>query len=120
MGSNMFGFRLKVSSVDCISTLVGDIYQSFQDKLFLNALFLDIKSAFNRVHIPTLKQILRELGIPEHFSIFILKLMSPRKLDFRTNSPQSISRTTYKGLPQGSSLTPTLFNLYNYVDINKN
>jgi len=48
----MFGFRHNTGAIDCVETLVADIYFAFIRKEHLNALFIDIKSAFPSVHIP--------------------------------------------------------------------
>lgn len=46
----------------------------------------------------------------DHFTHYILLFMSPRRIIF-TSSLLSISLITYRGLPQRSSSSPTLFNL---------
>ena len=98
--------------MDCVSTLVSDIYQAFTDKCHLNALFLDIHSAFPSVSLPVLWYSLTKLGIPLHCSSFILSLMSPQTFIFSHSNYSPLTRTNYVGLPQGSSLSPILFNIY--------
>jgi hypothetical protein len=51
------------------------------------------------------------LHLPSHFIRYVLSLMAPRQMFF-TSSSLFTTRVAYKGLPQGSSLSPTLFNLY--------
>lgn len=44
----MFGFWKWIGTVDCLLLSdVGSIYQSFCDKEFLSAMFVDIKGAYN-------------------------------------------------------------------------
>jgi len=50
---NMFGFRQNKWAIDCVETLVADIYLAFIKKEYLSALFIDIISAFPSVYIPT-------------------------------------------------------------------
>jgi len=78
----MFGFRQNTGAIDCVETLVADIYLAFVRKEYLNALFIDIKYAFPSVHIPTLMKIMIEIGIPTPVPHFIGKLMTPLTLHF--------------------------------------
>ena len=63
--------------IDCVTTLVSDRNQASLDWHHLNAVFLNIRSAFRSVSLPILKQTIINLNIPLNFSSFILKLMSP-------------------------------------------
>jgi len=39
--------------MECLSTFIGNIYHSFNDKRFFVATFVDIQGAFDSVNIPT-------------------------------------------------------------------
>lgn len=106
-----YAFRTDSNSLDCVSRLTSSIYQAYNSKQFLNAAFLDISAAFDRVHIPTLISSLIQLSIPQRFIQYIVSLFSVRTLIF-SSGQTAIFRKTYRGLPQGSSLSPLLFNLY--------
>ena len=76
---DMCGFRNHTISVECVSTLVADIrvYLAFIRKEYLyHAVFLDFRSTYPCVHIPTLLKIMMTIGIPFTLSKFIGKLLS--------------------------------------------
>ncbi|KAL4152897.1 hypothetical protein QTP88_000730 [Uroleucon formosanum] len=97
---------------DCLARFIGQIYQSFNNKEYFVSTFIDIRGAFDSVHIPSLISHLKSLNIPSLFINFISLLFSDRKLHFRSSFGSTNIRSTSKGLPQGSCLSPILFNLY--------
>lgn len=54
MLSNLYGFRSGLGTLECFDLLIGPIYDMFCLKEFLSAAFVEVKSVFNSVHIPTL------------------------------------------------------------------
>jgi len=51
--NNLYGFCREMGTMECLAALIGPIYQSFCSKEFLSAAFVDIKDAYNSIHIPT-------------------------------------------------------------------
>ncbi|KAL4103296.1 hypothetical protein QTP88_018673 [Uroleucon formosanum] len=98
--------------MECLSSLVGPVYKAFCNKEYLCAAFVDIKGAFDSVHIPTLISCLASLQIPYSVCNFISSLFFQRFLQFSSPSGLILDRSTYRGLPQGSCLSPLLFNIY--------
>ena len=110
--NNLFGFRRGLGTMECLSSFVGPVYKAFCNKEYLCAAFVDIKGAFDSVHIPTLISCLASLHIPNSVCNFISSLFFQRYLQFSSPSGIISDRSTYRGLPQGSCLSPLLFNVY--------
>jgi len=89
-----------------------DIHQGFVNSSLTIAAFLDIKSAFDNVIPNILIQDLENIGIPAKTRKFILNLISNRKLHFVIDGNKTDPFYSYKGVPQGSTLSPLLFDIY--------
>ena len=107
-----FGFRRGMGVPECIFTLVGSIQRAFLRRKVVVALFADIESAYDNVNIPKMLVILGECGIPSNILEMLRQLIAVKNLKLK-NDPRKVgSRISFKGLPQGSSLSPLLFNVY--------
>lgn len=65
-----------MSTMECISTFIGNIYHSFNVKEYFVATYVDIRGAFDSVNIPTLVSILSSIGLPPTCCNIILFLFS--------------------------------------------
>ncbi|UYV83004.1 hypothetical protein LAZ67_22001713 [Cordylochernes scorpioides] len=76
------------------------------------AAFIDLSQAFDRVWKE--KQILKldELGIEGSMLSWISNFLSKRTIQVNFNNIKSKTTRIYQGLPQGSILSPILFNIY--------
>lgn len=105
------GFRKGKSCMDNLSVLTSEIHNSFYRNKKIAALLLDVKGAYDNV-IPELLIVdLIDVGLPRKIVMFIQNLVSERSLIF-VNYPGNITKKTYKGLPQGSVMSPLLYALY--------
>lgn len=107
-----FGFRKGKSCVDNTAILSTDIYNSFAKKEAVAAMFIDIEGAYDNVVTETLIKNMSELRLPNYILKLIENLINKRDAKFYSNGTFIAGRKLYKGLPQGSVLSPLLFNVY--------
>jgi len=109
---SQYGFRKGKSCGDYVVLLLLEIYRGFITHNPVGALFLDIKGAYDNVISCILFDTINNLKIPSHYKNFIRNLIAYRQVNFYEKGFYHGSRILYRGLPQGSSLSPILFNLY--------
>jgi len=107
-----FGFRPDRSCLDGLAVLFSDIHRGFDKEKIRDAAFLDIKGAFDNVIPNILIQNLRDIGIPAHLRRFIYNLVSERQVFFVADGALTGPFFSHKGTPQGSTLSPILFDIY--------
>ena len=78
----------------------------------MQAISLDIQSAYDNVYLPILRQRLIELALPQSLISVIFNLMTRRSIQFSSSFQNNTTRITSRGLPQGSSLSTLLFAIY--------
>jgi len=109
--SSQFGFRRGRGCVDNLAILQASIHLGFQSNSPTLSAFLDIKAAYDNV-IPTiLLQKLANLGISPNILGFIHNSTAQRQVHCKYGDLDEI-RWAFKGLPQGSVLSPLLYNVY--------
>lgn len=119
MTVNQLGFRKGRSTIDNISIFVSDIRIAFSKNESVLAAFLDISSAYDNVLVPVLHKKLHDLRVPQLLISFIINMLSERCLKLDLHDGSQLSRFVWRGLPQGSVLSPLLYNVYTY-DLEKN
>lgn len=116
LSDNQFGFRKGKCTIDSLSIFTTDIRLSFSRNDSLVAAFLDINAAYDNVNISILKNKLIKLNVPNLLINFIVNMLYERYVKYSLDQcgNESIDRTVWKGLPQGSVLSPILYNIYTY------
>nr|CAI5825473.1 unnamed protein product [Callosobruchus analis] len=107
-----YGLRRGRGTIDCVSHLVTDIQINFSQNTDLSSLFLDISSAYDNVQPGRLHEKLLHMRVPLNFASTLVNLFINRTVVIRCSDKIIGPRSVHKGLPQGSVISPLLFNIY--------
>ena len=106
------GFRKNHTTYDHVLRLETDIRKGFKYKKSTTAVFLDISRAYDMVHKPVLIFKLHQLGIRGNMAKYLVGFLTgERSFQVRFRSIYSDTYFLQNGLPQGSCISPTLFNI---------
>ena len=106
---NQSGFRTGRCTLDNLTSLVTEIQQAFAAKKYHITLFLDLQKAYDtcwKKHV--LKQ-LKSFNLTGSLPIYIQNFLCNRTISVETNGAKSNTYELDLGIPQGSSLSGTLF-----------
>ena len=84
--------------------------REFQENIY--SCFINYKKAFNCVDHHKLWKILKEMGIPDHLTCLLKNLYAGQEATVRTGHGTTDWLQIEKGVRQGCTLSPCLFNLY--------
>ena len=84
--------------------------REFQKNIYF--CFIDYDKAFDSVDHNILWKILKEMGIPDHLTCLLRNLYVGQEATVRTGHGTTDWFQTTKGVRQGCTLSPCLFNLY--------
>ena len=107
-----YGFMPGKSTSEHLFHLSQDIHNSFKRTHFTVAIFLDIEGAFDTVFIPGLIHKLNNYNLPGNIVAFISSFLTDRSFCVRVGNSKSETIFPESGTPQGSVLSPLLFNLF--------
>lgn len=117
--NNFYAFKRSKGTANCLANFISDIYQSFNNREYLVATFIDVHGAFDSVNNPLLISRLYSLNLPPSFTNFISRLFSHRIIHFLSPFGTTNVRSTTTGLPQSSCLSPIFFNIYMYFIVKR-
>lgn len=108
---HQFGFRKSHSTTEQVHRVYQTIRQSFEEKKYCSAAFLDIQQAFDRVwHNGLLFKVKQTL--PHSVFLLIKTYLSNRIYQVKCGSACSNFYKIEAGVPQGSVLGPILYNIF--------
>lgn len=109
-----YGFREKHSTTHPLIILTSNIETTRLEHKHTAALFLDINKAFDSVWHRGLLFKLAQMKIPDYLIHITRSFLENRVLKIKVNNTFSNTFTPLQGVPQGSPLSPVLYNLFCY------
>ena len=103
------GFRSKARTEDQLFRLTQKIIDGFQKREQTTAIFIDLQQAYDRIWRKGLLLKMQNMGIKGHMYSWIKSFLSDRLIQTQLNDTLSSKAVLEEGLPQGSSLSCTLF-----------
>ncbi|KAM7315782.1 uncharacterized protein ISCGN_005565 [Ixodes scapularis] len=107
----LIGYRKNISTQDCLLRLYNDLLQDKSTTQLRSLLSLDIYKAFDNVSHDSIFSTLRETQCGPRMYNYIRNFLSNRTAAFKIPGHISTPFPLHQGVPQGSILSPTLFNL---------
>ncbi|MCU7800748.1 MAG: reverse transcriptase-like protein [gamma proteobacterium symbiont of Lucinoma myriamae] len=108
---NQAGFRKNHSTNDHLIRLETFIRDAFVKKEHVVAIFFDLEKAYDTTWKYGIMNDLHNLGLRGRLPNFISNFLSDRSFNVRIGSTLSDTFKQEQGVPQGSILSPTLFNI---------
>ena len=105
------GFRSGHCTLDAHVRLESSIRESFISGKFCVALFIDISKAFDSVWHNGLLEKVKSSEVRGNLGMFIYNFLQTRSIRVKISSTTSSSFPLHAGVPQGSVVSPTLFNI---------
>ncbi|KAL4121623.1 hypothetical protein QTP88_014097 [Uroleucon formosanum] len=108
---SQFGFRRKHNTIHQIHRITDKISASFETKQYCPGVFLDISKAFDRVWHDGLLFKLKHF-LPSPYYLILKSYLENRSFSVRQKNNISSIKNIEAGVPQGSDLSPLLYNIF--------
>lgn len=107
-----FGFRKGKSASESFVSFIADMKTCSLARSTAVCAFLDVQGAYDNVDLAQLVKVLAGIGLPGKLIKWIYNLSNDRNLYVKYNNILHGPERVFKGLMQGASLSPILYNLY--------
>ncbi|GBM16551.1 putative RNA-directed DNA polymerase from transposon BS [Araneus ventricosus] len=112
LNPNQHGFLPFRDNHTAIYKIYSAIFEARKNKKFFVAVSLDIKSAYDSVHVDDLILKCLQLGISGKAAKWMHHFLQERSFQIKWRNFLSNTKTSFKGLPQGSVLSPILYVIF--------
>ena len=110
--NKQYGFRQEHSCIHQVKRVINIIKNNKERRKSTGILFLDLQKAFDTIWHDGLVSKMHKFQFPQYLIHIIKNFISERSFRVRCGNRLSSSRFLPAGLPQGSVLSPVLFNVY--------
>lgn len=107
---NLAGFRVGRCTMDCVMDLITFVEHEKTAGKITVAVFLDIKRAYDTASHAHVIEGLLQLGVKGRALRFVSDFLTQRRIVVKTIDGATTEHDLQQGVPQGSVLSPTLFN----------
>ena len=105
------GFRTGRSTMDAVVKVSNEIEKTFKMKEIMAIVFYDIEKAYDSMWREGLLIKLNNMGVRGRFYNWVLDFLTERRFRVKVGSEMSVEYKVDNGIPQGSVISPVLFNV---------